>query len=193
MRNAELKTLDAGGDGRLLDRRSLLARAGGGFGLFALSALAAEQTTGLKNESALRIRTPHSPSPRDIRYQIFCPGGMSQVDTFDYKPELKRRAGTVFDPTGKLQFFGSKPGKCLAPFWNFRQHGECGRWMADLFRMSGRARRHCVRPSMQQDRIARSRAASMNTGRCEAFEHGFVGAVRTGQRVRQPAGLRRPA
>ena len=32
--------------------------------------------------------------------QIFCPGGWSQVDTFDYKPELEKRAGQPFDPGG---------------------------------------------------------------------------------------------
>ena len=64
---------------------------------------------------------------------IFCPGGMSQVDTFDYKPELEKRAGKPFDPTGKLQFFASKPGNCQPSYWKFRQHGQCGRWMSDLF------------------------------------------------------------
>jgi hypothetical protein len=64
--------------------------------------------------------------------QIFCSGGLSHVDTFDYKPELERRAGTPFDPDGKLQFFASKPGNCQPGFWKFRQHGESGRWISDL-------------------------------------------------------------
>ena len=141
MRNSEFTDASVRGTGHLIDRRSLLAQAGGGFGLFALSALDEEQAARADEFRAphSELRThPHHPAKATSVIQIFCPGGMSQVDTFDYKPELKRRAGTVFDPTGKLQFFGSKPGKCLAPFWNFRQHGECGRWMADLFpRMSG--------------------------------------------------------
>jgi len=76
---------------------------------------------------------PHF-APKATRViQIFCPGAMSQVDTFDYKPELERRNGTPFDPDGKLQFFASKPGNCRASHWKFRQHGEAGLWMSDLF------------------------------------------------------------
>lgn len=58
---------------------------------------------------------------------------MSHVDSFDYKPELEKRAGQPFDPGGKLQFFASKPGNCQPSYWKFRQHGECGRWVSDLF------------------------------------------------------------
>ncbi len=65
--------------------------------------------------------------------QIFCPGGLSHVDTWDYKPELAKRQGKPFDPDGKLTFFASKPGACQGSWWPFRQHGECGRWISDLF------------------------------------------------------------
>lgn len=65
--------------------------------------------------------------------QIFCPGGLSHVDTWDYKPELEKRHGKPFDPDGKLTFFASKPGACQKSWWTFRQHGECGRWISDLF------------------------------------------------------------
>ncbi|MEM7391334.1 MAG: DUF1501 domain-containing protein [Verrucomicrobiota bacterium] len=64
--------------------------------------------------------------------QIFCPGGMSHVDTFDYKPALIERAGKPFDPTGRLQFFASKPGHCQPSYWPFRQYGASGRWVSDL-------------------------------------------------------------
>ncbi|MCA9050939.1 MAG: DUF1501 domain-containing protein, partial [Planctomycetaceae bacterium] len=55
------------------------------------------------------------------------------VDTFDYKPELIKRAGQPFDPDGKLEFFASRPGNCQPGFWPFRQHGESGLWMSSLF------------------------------------------------------------
>lgn len=104
-----------------ISRRSALKLAGGGFGSLALSAmLQAEQPA------------HHTPKAKSI-IQIFCPGGMSQVDTFDHKPELAKRAGKPFDPDGKLQFFASKPGNCQPGFWKFRQHGESGLWMSDLF------------------------------------------------------------
>jgi hypothetical protein len=90
----------------------------------ALSALLSREARGATTHFAPRAK-------RVI--QIFCPGGWSQVDTFDYKPELERRAGQPFDPDGKLQFFASKPGNCYPSQWKFRQHGESGRWVSDLF------------------------------------------------------------
>ncbi len=104
-----------------ISRRSALKLTGGGFGSLALSAmLQAEQPA------------HHTPKAKSV-IQIFCPGGMSQVDTFDHKPELAKRAGKPFDSDGKLQFFASKPGNCQPGFWKFRQHGESGLWMSDLF------------------------------------------------------------
>ncbi len=111
-------------DRPLLQRRQFLQTAGGGFGGLALSALLSRDSLGAKTHFAPRAK-------RVI--QIFCPGGWSQVDTFDYKPELERRAGQPFDPDGKLQFFASKPGNCYPSRWKFRQHGASGRWVSDLF------------------------------------------------------------
>ena len=111
-------------DRPLLNRRQFLHTAGGGFGGLALSALLSRDSLGATTHFAPRAK-------RVI--QIFCPGGWSQVDTFDYKPELERRAGQPFDPDGKLQFFASKPGNCYPSQWKFRQHGESGRWVSDLF------------------------------------------------------------
>ncbi|MBE2286659.1 MAG: DUF1501 domain-containing protein [Prosthecobacter sp.] len=102
-------------------RRQFLETAAGGIGGLALTTLLA------------RGAQPHHAARASRVIQIFCPGGMSQVDTFDHKPELIRRAGKPFDPDGKLQFFASKPGNCQPGWWPFRQHGECGRWMSDLF------------------------------------------------------------
>ncbi len=75
----------------------------------------------------------HHPAKAKAVIQIFCPGGMSQVDTWDHKPELARRNGTPFDPGGQLQFFASKPGNCQGSHWQFHRHGACGRPMSVLF------------------------------------------------------------
>lgn len=106
----------------IASRREFLKATGGGFGTLALAAMMAnESSAAQKPAKAKRV------------IQIFCPGGMSQVDTFDYKPELMKRAGQPFDPDGKLQFFASKPGNCQPSHWGFRQHGESGLWVSDLF------------------------------------------------------------
>jgi hypothetical protein len=107
-----------------MNRRHFLHTAGAGFGGMALSTLLAGKSV---------AATSHfSPKAKRV-IQIFCPGGWSQVDTFDYKPELEKRAGQPFDPGGALQFFASKPGNCLPSQWEFRQHGESGRWVSGLF------------------------------------------------------------
>ena len=105
----------------VLSRRSVLQLAGGGIAATALDTI-------LNAEES-----PHHAPGATRVIQIFCPGGMSHVDTFDYKPELSKRAGQSFDPDGKLQFFASKPGNCQPGFWKFRQHGQSGRWMSSLF------------------------------------------------------------
>ena len=62
-------------------------------------------------------------------------GGPSHVDTFDYKPFLEKVDGK--DPRkamGKLeptQF--NNIGKVMKSPWKFKRHGECGRWVSDLF------------------------------------------------------------
>ena len=108
----------------ILRRRELLQRAAGGFGGLALSSLlSADGNRAVQNDVPAKAK-------RVI--QIFCSGGLSHVDTYDYKPELVKRSGTPFDPDGKLQFFASKPGNCQPSFWKFRQHGQSGIWMSDL-------------------------------------------------------------
>ena len=114
-------------------RRELLSQLGGGFGGLALaSMLAAAETTG-SSKSPLASKRPQFPPRAKRIVQIFCPGGLSQVDSWDYKPVLEKRAGQPFDPSGQVQFFASKPGNCQPSFWKFRQHGQSGLWMSDLF------------------------------------------------------------
>ncbi len=114
-------------------RRLFLAQAGGGFGSLALSALMQQEAQAATAAGSLTKQTFHHHPPRAQRViQIFCPGGMSHLDTFDYKPELLRRTGQPFDPDGKLQFFASKPGQCQGSYYPFRQHGESGLWVSSL-------------------------------------------------------------
>ncbi len=111
-------------------RRDFLWELGGGFGGVALATLMNEAHAAT---NPLAPKTGHHPAKAKAVIQIFCPGGLSHVDTWDYKPELEKRQGKPFDPDGKLQFFASKPGNCQQSWWPFRQHGECGRWISDLF------------------------------------------------------------
>ena len=121
---------------RLVDRRSFLWEIGAGFGGMALSALLAEEqraAAGGQERSDRLGKLPHfAPKAKQV-IQIFVGGAMSQIDTFDYKPELSQRAGKDFEPGGKIELFESIPGKVAPSYWPFERHGECGRWVSSLF------------------------------------------------------------
>ena len=68
-------------------------------------------------------------------------GAASQVDTFDYKPELIKRHGQPFDPGGKVELFQSVPGACMKSPWEWKQYGQCGKWVSDLLPQPRRLRR----------------------------------------------------
>jgi hypothetical protein len=65
--------------------------------------------------------------------QVFCPGGVSHVDTFDYKPELEKQHGQAMTGKGKADTFFGQPGNLMKSPFKFAQHGKCGRWVSDLF------------------------------------------------------------
>jgi len=113
-----------------VSRRDFLWELGGGLGGMALSTMLSEAQAAT---NPLAARRPPLPAKARSVIQIFCPGGLSHVDSWDYKPELAKRSGKPFDPDGKMQFFASKPGNCQGSYWPFRQHGQCGRWISDLF------------------------------------------------------------
>jgi len=116
-----------------LSRRNMLWNFAGGLGGIALADLLHRDAVNAHTtDGKLAPYLTHTPTAKAV-IEIFCPGGMSQVDTWDYKPELEKRTGQPFDADGKLTFFASKPGNCQGSFWKFRQHGQSGLWMSDLF------------------------------------------------------------
>ena len=65
-------------------------------------------------------------------------GGPSQVDTFDYKPELQKRNGQTLAGADPKTGFFTTSGKCLASPFKWKQHGKSGSWV------SGRAAPTCA-------------------------------------------------
>src|SRR5437879_434454 len=120
-----------------LSRRDFLWRFGGGLGGVALSyllgqhgLLAADETGSLAPSvsamaGALRSGAHHPARVRRV-IQLFMNGGASQMDLFDYKPELLRRHGQKFDPgTGeRVEAATSEPGQVLKPAFEFKQYGQ---------------------------------------------------------------------
>ncbi len=61
---------------------------------------------------------------------VFSNGGVSHMDTFDYKPELFKADGKRTGAGGGLS---DKERTLLKPLWQFRPGGECGTLVSDLF------------------------------------------------------------
>jgi hypothetical protein len=60
-------------------------------------------------------------------------GGPSHVDTFDYKPDLYKYDGQTIKVKTKGRGGDRNEGRVVGPKWNFRQHGQSGAWVSDLF------------------------------------------------------------
>ena len=115
-------------------RREFLWRYGGGLGGIAMAHLLGRHGL-LAGSPQPRIDLNgglhHRAKVRRI-VQIFLNGGASQMDTFDYKPELNKRHGQKFDPGGRVEAATSEPGNVLKSPFEFKQHGQSGRWVSSL-------------------------------------------------------------
>jgi hypothetical protein len=106
-----------------ITRRDFLQKTSLGFGSLALS--------GLYGAPVI----PHyQPRAKNVIF-LFMEGGVSQVDSFDYKPMLAKHHGE--DPRkaiGKIEStqFGNV-GKVMKSPWAFKQRGQCEAWISELF------------------------------------------------------------
>ena len=118
-------------------RRAMLRNSAVGFGHLALcgmlSRAAAEDR--VADSGPLRFlaaRQPHFP-PRARRVIfLFMKGGPSHVDTFEYKPRLQRDDGKPL-PFAKPRVQFAPTNNLLRSPWKFRQYGESGSWVSELF------------------------------------------------------------
>jgi hypothetical protein len=111
----------------MTNRRQFLWNYGGGLGGIALA--------GLLGEAGLLADAPaglHHPGKAKRVIQLFMSGAASQCDTFDYKPKLIEKNGEKFDPGGKVELFQSSPGAVMKSPWDWKQHGNCGKWVSSL-------------------------------------------------------------
>ena len=103
-------------------RRDFLWRYGGGLGGVALAHLSAQPAS----------RVHHAAKAKRV-VQFFMSGAASQCDSFDYKPLLIRKAGEKWDPGEKVELFQSNPGVVMPSPWEWKQYGQCGKWVSGLF------------------------------------------------------------
>lgn len=121
---------------RPVSRREMLATAANGFGAVALAALLAEEARAdQRRGSSVEPMAPKSPHYRPKATSViflFMDGGVSQVDTFDPKPQLAKENGEPFKgPIQATQF--NNVGKVLKSPWEFKRYGKSGIEVSDLF------------------------------------------------------------
>ena len=138
-----------------VSRREMLAGASSGFGMLALASLfgrradAAVAAQSMLDARALRA-THVRQRARSVIF-LYQDGAPSQVDTFDPKPRLVDLDGKPFPmKTAPTQF--NNNGNTLASPWKFRQYGQSGLPVSDLFPHIGSvADELCVVRSMTSD------------------------------------------
>jgi len=120
-------------------RREFLHTVGGGFPALALAGLLGQEGMGNRADAAEKFSNPLDSKPPPLPGKaksvifIFCYGGPSHIDTFDYKPSMYGMDGK----TVEVKTFGrggkKNGGRIVEPKWKFKQHGQCGKWVSDLF------------------------------------------------------------
>jgi hypothetical protein len=97
---------------------------------------------------------PHFPARAKRVILIFTQGGLSHVDTFDHKPLLNERHGRPFRDGENAKILGSP--------WAFRQHGESGQWISEVFpHLARHADDLCFITTMHTDQQAHQTAVPM--------------------------------
>ena len=109
----------------MISRRDMLQRTALGFGSVALTSM-------LHAENPLAVRQPHfRPRAKRVIF-LFMKGGPAHMDTFEYKPLLQRDHGKPF-PGKKPRIVSSETANLLASPFEFKQHGQSGRWVSKIF------------------------------------------------------------
>lgn len=124
-------------------RREFLWEAGGGFTSLALTGMlsadgflnnqvvAADGVS--KYENPLAPKKPHfAPKAKSVIF-LFMYGGPSHVDTFDHKPKLYPLDGKTIPVKTKGRGGEKSEGRVVGPKWSFKQYGESGQWVSELF------------------------------------------------------------
>ncbi len=128
----------------LSSRREWLRKTTCGMGLVALADLCHANTE--RPKSLLAPKRPHfEPKAKRLVF-LHMRGGPSHMETFEYKPELYRRAGQEGNGKGK----GKR--RLVGNNWNWQKHGQSGLWISDMLpHIAKHADELCVLSGMHTD------------------------------------------
>jgi len=121
-------------------RREFLCNIGGGFAKLALTGLLSKDYffnsalgAGMASDNPLAPRPAHFPAKARSVIFLFMYGGPSHIDTFDYKPGMVGMDGKTIE----VKTFGrggkKNKGRIVEPRWKFKQYGQSGKYVSDLF------------------------------------------------------------
>jgi hypothetical protein len=165
-----------------MSRRQMLRRFASGFGMLGLAGLLTEDIMSSARAAAdaasnpLIVKPPQFPAKAKRIIFLFMSGGPSHVDTFDPKPRLAKDNGKPL-PFEKPKLERTKTGNLLQSPWAFKQHGQSGTVVSELFpHISTCVDDMCVIRSMVADNINHNGAClQMNTGE-QAFSRPSLGS-----------------
>src|SRR5258708_3124876 len=116
---------------RWLDRREFLGKMGTALGSIALACLLGEESAAQSPNHPIPQSSnhlaPHFPGKAKRVIQIFCPGAVSQMDTFEYKPELQKRHGQPMPGLTGVSSFQGGNGNLFKSPWNWKKKGKAGK------------------------------------------------------------------
>ena len=121
----------------LLDRRHFLGQSGTALGSIALAnllgrdGLLAAQGPVIDSARPFAPRPSHFPAKAKNVVMIFCAGAVSQLETWDYKPELIKQDGKPLEGGPAVTFQGPA-GNLAKPQYDFRPRGQTGKWVSDM-------------------------------------------------------------
>ncbi|MBL8294551.1 MAG: DUF1501 domain-containing protein [Bryobacterales bacterium] len=146
-----------------VSRRYLLRRAACGFGAFGLAGMLGQMEAAT---NPLAPKQPHfKPRAKRVIF-LFMHGGPSHLDTFDPKPRLERDHGKPLPFKRPLTFAEGSTGGLLKSPWKFKQYGQSGIPISELFpHLSRHADELCILRSMVGDSVAHGGAIlQLHTG-----------------------------
>ncbi len=120
--------------GQEITRRHFFGECGVGLGKAALASLLtgsfASRAFALEQAAnPMAARPPHFPPKAKRVIHLFMAGAPSQLDLFDYKPELDKLAGKPLPPSvmkGQRFAFIRSDANVMGPQFKFAKHGKCG-------------------------------------------------------------------
>ena len=118
-------------------RREFLTNIGAGFTSLAMTGMLSADGAfqGQKApQNPLAPKPPHfAPKAKSCIF-LFMYGGPSQMETFDYKPKMYPLEGKTIRGFKTHGRGGHRDGgRIVSPKWKFKQYGESGQWVSDLF------------------------------------------------------------